>query len=239
MLVQSLTFIQWVLFSFVSRSHQSKNSIHGTDGGSDCGIYQFASRKSRTRISGSNDPNDPFEIPVLGPLLDIQKPVIVGDSIWLHPTPLQWQAIEASVSAQHGETIRNWKSGTASEIEEVETINLATISNSPLVAILHRAGTAYATLTAIEGLVTKTQGPIDTNDDESFRESLADLCSPYYSDLSKIRLIAIGRAKVSHFRTKFLTDGDSFNDQHDEQQDEMEVTESTNSEASPLRGARM
>ena len=245
MLVQSLILIKWAIFSFVSRSHQSKHLTYSklglrseTGTGSGYGIQQLAKRRSKTRIASNNEPNDPFEIPILGPLLDIQKPVIVGDSIWLHPTPLQWQAVEASVSAQHGGTIRNWKSGTVSEVDEVETIHLATISKSPLVAILHRGGTEYATLAAIEGLVTKTEGPIDTNDAESFRESLANLCSPYYSDRSKIRLIAVGRAKVSHFSTKFLTDGDSFNDQNYKKH-EVEGTESTKSEPSPLLVARM
>ncbi len=246
MLVQSSTFIKWVIFSFVSRTNPSKHRTHSKFGlrsetsiGSGNGIYQLTNKNSKTRIASNHEPDDPFEIPILGPLLDIQKPVIVGDSIWLHPTPLQWQAVEASVSAQHGGTIRNWKSGTVSEVDEVQTIHLATISKSPLVAILHRAGTEYATVAAIEGLVTKTEGPIDTNDAESFRESLANLCSPYYSDLSKIRLKAIGRAKVSHFSTKFLTDGDSFNDQNYEKHDEAEGTERTKSEPSPLLVARM
>jgi len=191
-------------------------------------ITTIAKTNSKTRIaiSGASAPcgntttmslissnsNEPVEIPIIGPLLNIQKPIIIGNSIWLNPpTPLQWKAVEASVAAQHGETIMSWKSTTASEIDEmlIDKINLATIAKSPLVAILHSGGKDYATIAAIEGIITKKDGSIDTSDAESFRESLASLNSPYHSDNSKIRLMAIGRAKLSHFTTKFLME-DSF-----------------------------
>jgi hypothetical protein len=168
-------------------------------------------------VNINSNSNEPVEIPIVGPLLNIQKPIIIGDSIWLDPpTPLQWKAVEASVAAQHGETITNWKSRTASEIDEMltEKINLATIAKSPLVAILHSGGKEYATIAAIEGIVTKNDGSINTSDNESFRESLASLSSPYYSDFSKIRLLAIGRAKLSHFTTKLLMD-DSLIESHE------------------------
>jgi len=193
----------------------------------------IARTKSKTRIAigGASAPfgnittpslvnsnsNEPVEIPIIGPLLNIQKPTIVGNSIWLNPpTPLQWKAVEVAVATQHGRTIMNWKSTTASEIDErmADKLNLATIAKSPLVAILHSGGKEYATIAAIEGIVTKKGGSIDTSDAESFRESLASLSSPYYSDSSKIRLMAIGRAKVSHFTTKFLMD-ESFVENHE------------------------
>eukprot|EP00531_Pseudo-nitzschia_arenysensis_P003834 CAMPEP_0116153990 /NCGR_PEP_ID=MMETSP0329-20121206/21542_1 /TAXON_ID=697910 /ORGANISM="Pseudo-nitzschia arenysensis, Strain B593" /LENGTH=510 /DNA_ID=CAMNT_0003650941 /DNA_START=179 /DNA_END=1711 /DNA_ORIENTATION=+ len=181
--------------------------------------------------------NEPFEIPIIGPLLTIPKPIIVGESIRLDPpTPLQWKAVEASVTAQHGGTIMNWKSNTASEIDEMlpDKINLATIEKSPLVAILHNGENEYATIAAIEGIVTNKDGSIDTSDAESFRESLASLYSPYYSDSSKIRLMAIGRAKVSHFVTKFLMD-DSFANNLDYN----EMGDGVNSASEPLLVARM
>ena len=168
-------------------------------------------------VDNSSNSNEPLEIPIVGPLLNIKKPIIIGDSIWLDPpTPLQWKAVEASVAAQHGEAITNWKSSTASEIDEMltEKINLATIAKSPLVAILHSGGKEYATIAAIEGIVTNNDVSINTSDNESFRESLASLSSPYYSDFSKIRLMAIGRAKLSHFTTKFLMD-DSLIESHE------------------------
>ena len=187
-------------------------------------ITRTARTDSKTRIAtsntsapgGNNNVNDPVEIPIIGPLLNVQKPIIIGDSIWLNPpTPLQWKAVEASVAAQHGGTVMNWKSRSASDIDGMvaDKINLATISKSPLVAILHSGEKEHATIAAIEGIVTTKDGPIDTNDAESFRESLASLCSPYYSDSSKIRLMAIGRAKVSHFTTKFVID-ESFAENH-------------------------
>jgi hypothetical protein len=167
-------------------------------------------------LVNSNE-NEPVEIPIIGPLLNIQKPIIVGDSVWLNPpTPLQWKAVEVCITAQNGGTIMNWKSKTASEIDGMvpDKINLATIAKSPLVAILNCGGNEYATLAAIEGIATKKHGSIDTSDTESFRESLASLSSPYYSDSSKIRLMAIGRAKVSHLSTKFLID-DCFIESHE------------------------
>eukprot|EP00533_Pseudo-nitzschia_delicatissima_P008730 CAMPEP_0116077972 /NCGR_PEP_ID=MMETSP0327-20121206/353_1 /TAXON_ID=44447 /ORGANISM="Pseudo-nitzschia delicatissima, Strain B596" /LENGTH=370 /DNA_ID=CAMNT_0003568485 /DNA_START=610 /DNA_END=1722 /DNA_ORIENTATION=- len=130
----------------------------------------------------------------------------------------------------------NWKSRTASEIDEMvpDKINLATISKSALVAILHSGGKEYATIAAIEGIVTNKDGPIDTSSTESFRESLASLSSPYYSDSSKIRLMAIGRAKVSHFTTKFLMD-DSFTGNFECN----ETEDSVNGTSEPLLVARM
>jgi len=177
------------------------------------------------------------EIPIIGPLLNIQKPIIVGDSIWLDPpTPLQWRTIEASVEAQHGGTILNWIPTTVSDANEMATtkLNLATTDRSPLVAILHNGGKEYATIAAVEGIVTKKDGSIDTRDSESFRESLASLSSPYYSDSSRIRLLAIGRAKISHHQTKFLKEGFEWDiDQGNESSDVNSFT------SEPLLVARM
>ena len=162
---------------------------------------------SKTTVNSAG--NNPSEIPIIGPLLNIQKPIIVGESIWLDPpTPLQWKAVEASVSAQHGGTIMSWKSMASSENYDTTTdqLNLATIDKSPLVAVLHSEGKEYATIAAIEGIVTKKDETVDTGDAENFQTLLARLSSPYYSDSSKIRLMAIGRAKVSHFTTRYLID---------------------------------
>ena len=42
-----------------------------------------------------------LEIPVIGPLLNVPKPLIIGESMWLDPpTPLQWKTIEVCVEAQ-------------------------------------------------------------------------------------------------------------------------------------------
>jgi len=101
-------------------------------------------------------------------------------------------------------------------------LHLATTDQSPLVAILHNGGHEYATIAAIEGIVTKKDVPIDTTDSESFRESLASLASPYYSESSRVRLFAVGRARLSYHQTKFLTEDDwkwDTNDQHRNQND--------------------
>lgn len=223
---------QWMLLPFITRIAQTNSKTGVTAGGAS------GHNKDTTNLSAANSNIDePIEIPIIGPLLNIQKPIIVGDSIWLDPpTPLQWKVVEASVTAQHGGTIMNWKSGTATEIDEMvpDKINLATISKSPLVAILHSGGKEYATIAAIEGIVTNKDRPIDTSSTESFRESLASLSSPYYSDSSKIRLMAIGRAKVSHFTTKFLMD-DSMTVNFECN----EMEESVNGTSEPLLVARM
>lgn len=168
-----------------------------------------------SQVSPNSNTNELVEIPIIGPLLNVHKPIIVGDSIWLDPpTPLQWKTIEASVEAKHGGSIFNWISTTVSNTNEMvmSKINLATTDQSPLVAILHNGGKDYATIAAVEGILTKNVGSIDTSDSESFRESLASLNSPYYSDSSKVRLFAIGRAKISHHQTKFLTGGFEYDD---------------------------
>ena len=51
--------------------------------------------------------------------------------------------------------------------------NLATIDQSPLVAILHRDGKEFATIAAIVGITKDSKASIDTSNAESFRESLA------------------------------------------------------------------
>lgn len=107
---------------------------------------------------------------------------------------MQWKTIETAVEAQYR---------GSSEITKSEP-KLATTHISPLVAILHSGAKDYATVVAVEGIVTKKDGLIDTTDSESFRESLASLSSPYYSESSRIRLLAVGRAKLTHYTTKFL-----------------------------------
>ena len=81
----------------------------------------------------------------------------------------------------------------------------------------------YATIVSIEGIITrKDDNDMDTtrkknrknkdrdnndDDDDTFRELITSLSlssSAYYCDRSKIRLVAIGRAKLSYFQTKYI-----------------------------------
>ncbi|KAG7358747.1 hypothetical protein IV203_015336 [Nitzschia inconspicua] len=146
-----------------------------------------------------------LEIPVIGPLLNVPKPLIIGESMWLNPpTPLQWKTIETCVEAQKL-SIEHQQSNTPTTDRPNDTTvhthsleNMATIDQSPLVAVLHKDGKDFATIAAIVGIVTK-EGSIDTTSAESFRESLAMLHTPYYSDHSRVRLVGIGRAKLTNF----------------------------------------
>jgi hypothetical protein len=82
----------------------------------------------------------------------------------------------------------------------------AVLDAAPLVAVLDgdQSDGCYATLAAIVG-VTANKVNLDTNDADSFRESLAKVGvgtasgKPYSAD-SKIRLLGIGRAKLHHFQ---------------------------------------
>lgn len=176
-------------------------------------IKSTAKIKSRiTCISSCYNslPHKKQEIAIIGPLLSLSAPLIIGSSIVLDPpTPLQWRTIEASVEAHHRVSM-NADSATTNEIQTTitsERLNLntmATTDKSPLVAVLHRGAKDYATIAAIVGIVTKKGVKIDTGDAESFRESLASSTSIYYSDLSSVRLKAVGRGKISLFNNKYL-----------------------------------
>jgi hypothetical protein len=163
------------------------------------------------------------EIPVIGPLLDMPKPLIIGESTWLAPpTPLQWKTIETCLEAQKKSL-------------QQESTTIATIDHAPLVAVLHRDGKDHCTIAAIAGIVTE-RGSIDTSDAESFRESLASLTLPYYSDSSRVRVMGIGRARLSRFSVQ--CDGVTPNLGHSKiEQEEREDKKISSNE--PLLVARM
>lgn len=151
----------------------------------------------------------PLEIPIIGPLLNEQKPLIVGESMWLNPpTPLQWKTIESCVEAQQLDLLDGHATPSEDDDNDRSTItkiNLATIDHAPLVAVMSKGGKDYATIAAIVGMVTGQGSSIDTNDAESFRESLTRLRSGYYSDDSRVRLVGIGRARLSDFSNREIT----------------------------------
>lgn len=182
--------------------------------------YTFHTQQPSALAGGTAaDPPKKLEIPVIGPLLNVPKPLLIGESMWLNPpTPLQWKTIETCVEAQHKAIQEEQQQrqqqqplspgGGLSSPSTDSTINnnsvlgmnsFATIDQSPLVAVLHKDGNDLATIAAIVGIVTREEGSIDTTSAESFRESLAMLQSPYYSDHSRVRLIGIGRAKLTRF----------------------------------------
>jgi hypothetical protein len=152
-----------------------------------------------TEFIAANDlsTRGPLQIPVIGPLLNVPKPLIIGESMWLDPpTPLQWKTIEACVEAQQNGVHRQQKRQSEQTNNDK---NLATIDQSPLVAILHRNGKDFATIAAIVGITKDSKASIDTSNPESFRESLASAHSPYYTDSGRVRFVGIGRAKLSRF----------------------------------------
>eukprot|EP00536_Pseudo-nitzschia_multiseries_P003306 jgi/Psemu1/7413/gm1.7413_g len=237
----------------------------------------LSSNNNNIHNNNNNNKNEILEIPIIGPLMNLPKPIVIGDSMWLDPpTPLQWKTIEAAVDAQNGRTLL-WNPGSSSPsaaaaastamgatttTAAANKLNLATTDGSPLVAILHNGGHEYATIAAVEGIATTKQQQqqqqpkqqngytpsIDTTDAESFRESLARLTlgSPYYSDSSRIRLLAIGRAKLSYHQTKFLNEGFDFafesngnnNNNNNENKNEQQPQHGT-APSEPLFVARM
>jgi len=87
---------------------------------------------------------------------------------------------------------------------------VASVSAAPLVAILdtYTASTAldkgarYATLAAVVGVVTSRGSPtlhLDTDDNQSFMESLFASSSSAEDDIRQVRLMAVGRAVLTDF----------------------------------------
>lgn len=136
-----------------------------------------------------------LEIPLIGPLFQA-PPLIIGANAWLDPpTPLQWKTIEVCVDACQE------SNGVDATIAAGV---MATIDAAPLVAVLQEAS-EYATIAAIVGYKARsTSGTqVDTFDTASLRESLAGLStSPFFKDGVKVRLLGIGRAKLSNLIAK-------------------------------------
>ena len=153
-----------------------------------------------------------LEIPILCPLLNVAKPLIVGESLTMdHLTPGQWKTIEACVEAQQQQN------------DENDDSNMATIDQAPLVAILHTGQRNFATLAAVVGISSgfssthsdDNDSVLDTSSSTSLQESLLGLSSAssqLYNDASKVRLMGIGRAKLSQQHVKTSGDEDQPND---------------------------
>ncbi len=126
-----------------------------------------------------------LSIPVIGPLLNT-LPLVMGATLWLDPpTPLQWKTLEVCVDALKD-----------------KQMGFATIDAAPLVAVLQE-GSELASIAVIVGYQRTTDAPrLDTLDSASLRESLAGLSNtPFYQESAKVRLLCIGRARLSNFFT--------------------------------------
>jgi hypothetical protein len=166
-----------------------------------------------TAIADSTTTFSKLEIPILGPLLHVPKPLIVGESLTLdHLTPLQWKTIETCVEAQHSQNGGN----------------MATIDPAPLVAILcHNSRPDLATIAAVVGISSGNHPAhdLDTSCSESLQESLLRLSSSsssrrLYNDDSNVRLMGIGRAKLTHqFVKKAASGGDDGNGDGEEEEE--------------------
>ena len=133
-----------------------------------------------------------YSVPVIGPLSE-GPPLLLGADLVLNsPTPIQWKTIQECVEI-HSQAGNNFE------------LTSANLEAAPLVAVLDgdQSDGCYATLAAIV-CVTANEVDLDTNDADSFRDSLARIglgttIGTVYSGDSKIRLLGIGRAKLSHF----------------------------------------
>lgn len=163
--------------------------------------------QSSKSTSSSSPSSTKLEIPILGPLLNRPKPLLIGESMWLDPpTPLQWKTIEACVDALE-ETLQRRQTQERNEQRPSKAL-YATIDQAPLVAVLHQGGKKYATLAAVVGIATTDDrhrrtdvASMDPSDASDFQESLnrltLDLHSRLYSEARRVRLVGIGRAKLS------------------------------------------
>ena len=163
--------------------------------------FLFQSFSGSSTSSGpSSSSNGPTFIPVIGPLLNT-APLLIGGTLWLDPpTPLQWKTIEVCVEAA--------ASSKKAKGANTDLDGIATIDAAPLVAVV-QAGSNVASIAAIVGYSTIKESSssgrrLDTFDSASLRESLASLLSsattPFYTETSKVRLLCIGRAKLSDFQ---------------------------------------
>jgi hypothetical protein len=163
--------------------------------------FLFQSFSGSSTSSGpSPSSNGPTFIPVIGPLLNT-PPLLIGGTLWLDPpTPLQWKTIEVCVEAA--------ASSKKAKGANTDLDGIATIDAAPLVAVV-QAGSNVASIAAIVGYSTTKESSssgrrLDTFDSASLRESLDSLLSsattPFYTETSKVRLLCIGRAKLSEFR---------------------------------------
>lgn len=153
------------------------------------------------RAPGDDGSGGEHIITVIGPLLNT-PPLLMGATLWLDPpTPLQWKTIEVCV--EMCATTMDERNGHNGSI-------MATIDAAPMVAVLQadgeertRTSDTFASIAAIVGYSSRGRdGGLDTFDSASLRESLAGLSStPFYNDGAKIRLLCIGRAKLSDFRS--------------------------------------
>lgn len=142
------------------------------------------------------------EIPVLDLLRPNAPPLVLGGSLWLDPpTPLQWKTLETSVDICFASGKQEMKT------DDEGTTIMASIDAAPLVAILPSANderssspttSSMATIAAVVGMVTGTT-ELDTRDAISMQDSLAALGARYNYEATKVRLLGIGRAKVSQF----------------------------------------
>ena len=142
-----------------------------------------------------------YMIPVLGPFPN-KPPMLLGsDFVLSAPTPVQWKTIMECVDV-HDVALKSLK---------INGTYAANLDAAPVVAILENdphvdptSGTRYATLAAIVS-VTSLEHFLDTSDASRFRDSLQRIrtaSSTFFTPESKIRMVGVGRAQLSHFGTK-------------------------------------
>jgi len=183
-------------------------------------------------------------IPLIGPIPNA-PPLILGADMMLNPpTPLQWKALEESVVV-HKNFEQKHSTTQDQHDDDNPTSSSTAIDAAPLVAIIDETsgylglGDAqsgrYATLAAVVGITysrndNDASSLIDTNDETSFMESVmrAGRRSNPNNNMdpmhSSVRLVGIGRAKLTSYFYTAPTDLDMeiTHDDDDDDDDDVE-----------------
>ena len=159
-------------------------------------------RKQSEEVS-KYDAGKHYMIPVLGPFPDKPTTLLGGEFVLSAPTPVQWKTIMECVDV-HDVALKNLKvNGTyAANLDAAPVV--AILENDPSATDRSTSATRYATLAAIVG-VTSLEHFLDTSDAIRFRDSLQRIrtaSSTFFTPDSKVRMVGVGRAQLSHFGTK-------------------------------------
>jgi len=169
-------------------------------------------------------------MPVLGPIPGA-RPLMVGEDYILdEPTPMQWDVLQESLYNHHT-YLQEQKRNSQNQIKAVG------IDAAPLVAFideitsqrpLDRRNSKYATIAAVVGISSgdsTNQLQMDTSSNTGFMESIIKVFQSSSKETllnpleSKVRLVGIGRASLSHFHSQLPHS--NIHDSRDSDQDEL------------------
>ena len=170
---------------------------------------QYGGGDDENNNNHGNNPNNQgrrvprrLVIPLVGPIPNAPPLLVGGEMLLSPPTPGQWQALQEAVAIH-----RN-----ALAAEDQQSQEGGTIDAAPLVAVIDGVtggptatastvgGARYATLAAVVGISSKDWSGADSQ--EAFWDSImapsscGDIIRPFSST---VRLVGVGRAKLSNF----------------------------------------